>query len=43
MNAATLAAIVFVVFALGYRFYSRFLSEKIFALRDDGDEIVTLQ
>lgn len=35
MNAATLAAIVFVVFALGYRFYSRFLSEKIFALRDD--------
>ena len=35
MNAATLAIIVFVAFALGYRFYSRFLAEKIFALRDD--------
>lgn len=38
MNAATLAAIVFVVFVLGYRFYSGFLSEKIFAL--DPDEPV---
>lgn len=35
MNAVTLAAIVFVAFALGYRFYSKFLAEKIFALRDD--------
>ena len=32
MNAATLAALVFVVFALGYRFYSGFLSRQIFAL-----------
>lgn len=38
LNAATLAAIVFVVFVLGYRFYSGFLSEKIFAL--DPDEPV---
>lgn len=35
MNAATLAALVFVVFALGYRFYSRFLAERVFALRAD--------
>ncbi|MCZ6784521.1 MAG: carbon starvation protein A [Proteobacteria bacterium] len=35
MNAAVLAAIVFVAFALGYRFYSRFLSVKIFALAED--------
>lgn len=32
MNAATLAALVFVVFVLGYRFYSGFLSRQIFAL-----------
>lgn len=35
MNAATLAALVFVVFALGYRFYSGFLSRRIFALSPD--------
>jgi carbon starvation protein len=35
LNAALLAAIVFVVFALGYRFYSGFLSRRIFDLRDD--------
>ena len=35
MNAALLAGIVFVTFALGYRFYSKFLAEKIFELRDD--------
>ncbi|MED6336115.1 MAG: carbon starvation protein A [Planctomycetota bacterium] len=35
MNAALLAAIVFASFALGYRYYSRFLSEQIFALRED--------
>ncbi len=34
MNAALLAAIVFAFFALGYRFYSRFLAERVFALRD---------
>ena len=35
MNAALLAAITFVLFALGYRFYSRFLSDRIFALSED--------
>ncbi|MEE8580464.1 MAG: carbon starvation protein A [Myxococcota bacterium] len=35
MNAALLAGIVFAVFALGYRYYSRFLSREIFALADD--------
>lgn len=38
MNAATVAVVVFVVFALGYHFYSGFLSQKIFAL--DPDEPV---
>jgi carbon starvation protein len=32
MNAALLALIVFTAFAVGYRFYSRFLSTRIFAL-----------
>lgn len=35
MNAAILAAIAFVCFGLGYRFYSRFLAERIFELRAD--------
>jgi carbon starvation protein len=35
VNAALLALIVFVAFALGYRFYSRFLSQRIFALSED--------
>ena len=35
MNAALLAAIVFVAFALGYHFYSGFLSRRVFALRAD--------
>jgi len=35
MNAAVLAAIVFAAFALGYRFYSRFLAERIFMLGAD--------
>jgi carbon starvation protein len=35
VNAALLAALVFAFFGLGYRFYSRFLSEKIFHLADD--------
>ena len=35
MNAATLALIVFVVFTLGYRFYSKFLATRIFALSED--------
>ena len=35
MNAATLAAIVFVVFALGYRFYSGFLANSLYQLRED--------
>ncbi len=34
MNAALLALIGLVVFALGYRFYSKFLSEKIYQLSD---------
>lgn len=35
MNAAWLAIIVFAFFALGYRFYSRFLARKVFELSDD--------
>ncbi|MBW2240647.1 MAG: carbon starvation protein A [Deltaproteobacteria bacterium] len=35
MNAAVLALCVFAFFAVGYRFYSKFLSERIFALADD--------
>ncbi|MCP4038894.1 MAG: carbon starvation protein A, partial [bacterium] len=35
MNAALLAAIVLVAFALGYHFYSRFLANVIFQLDDD--------
>ena len=35
MNAALLAALVFALFALGYRFYSSFLSRRIFDLAAD--------
>ncbi|MFT5442424.1 MAG: carbon starvation protein [Myxococcota bacterium] len=35
MNSAVLAAIVLVAFALGYRFYSRFLADVIFQLREE--------
>ena len=35
MNAALLAVLTFTLFALGYRFYSGFLSEKIFGLAAD--------
>ncbi len=35
MNAALLAVIVLVAFALGYRFYSRFLTEVVFQLNAD--------
>jgi carbon starvation protein len=35
VNAALLAAITFALFAAGYRFYSRFLSRRIFALAED--------
>jgi carbon starvation protein len=35
MNAAVLAGLVFVAFALGYRFYSNFLARRIFALSED--------
>jgi len=35
MNAALLAILVFVGFALGYRFYSGFLARSLFALRED--------
>ncbi|MAG32126.1 MAG: carbon starvation protein A [Deltaproteobacteria bacterium] len=35
MNAATLAALVFVAFVLGYRVYARFLAQRIFALAED--------
>ena len=34
MNAALLACLVFVGFALGYRYYSRFLARRVFALSD---------
>ncbi len=35
MNAAVLAAIAFVGFGLGYRYYSRFLADRVFGLRPD--------
>jgi carbon starvation protein len=35
VNAALLAVVVFALFAVGYRIYGRFLSEKIFQLRAD--------
>jgi carbon starvation protein len=35
VNAAALAAVVFAFFALGYRYYSKFLSRRIFQLADD--------
>ena len=35
MNAALLALCTFAVFAVGYRFYARFLERTVFALRDD--------
>jgi carbon starvation protein len=38
MNAAVLALLVLVAFALGYRFYSRFLARKLFGL--DANERV---
>jgi len=41
MNAAVLAGIAFVAFALGYRFYSKFLGQRIFAL--GADELVPAQ
>ena len=37
MNAATLCLIVLTIFFLGYRFYSRFLSKRIFDLNDTLD------
>ena len=35
MNAAVLATVTLLAFAIGYRFYSRFLARKIFALSAD--------
>jgi carbon starvation protein len=35
MNAAVLALVVLAFFALGYRYYSRFLSRKLFELAED--------
>jgi carbon starvation protein len=35
MNAAILALVVFVLYALGYRFYSKYLAERVFRLRAD--------
>jgi carbon starvation protein len=35
LNAALLAVLVFASFAVGYRYYSRFLTERVFALRED--------
>ncbi len=35
MNAAVLAGLTFVLFGLGYRYYARFLAERVFALRAD--------
>lgn len=36
MNAALAAALCLIVYALGYRFYSGYLSSKIFALADEN-------
>lgn len=35
MNAAIAAAVALLVYALGYRFYSRYLAERVFELRPD--------
>jgi len=35
VNAALLATLVFASFAIGYRYYSRFLAERVFVLRAD--------
>ncbi len=35
MNAALLALCVFAIFAVGYRFYARFLGARVFALAED--------
>ncbi len=35
MNAALLAAVVFALFALGYRYYARFLADRVFGLSAD--------
>jgi carbon starvation protein len=35
VNAAWLAIATFAAFALAYRFYSKFLAERVSALRDD--------
>ncbi|MFQ5701580.1 MAG: carbon starvation CstA family protein, partial [Acidobacteriota bacterium] len=35
MNAAVVAVVVVASYLLGYRYYSRFLSEKVFGLRRD--------
>jgi len=35
VNAATLALVSLAIFALAYRFYSRFLAERVFQLRED--------
>ena len=44
MNSAVLAAIVFVAFGLGYRYYSRFLADRIFRLgADEPVPAVTLE
>jgi carbon starvation protein len=36
MNAATAAGLALVAYIIGYRFYSKFLAEKIFGLREDA-------
>ena len=35
MNAALLAGIAFAAFLLGYRYYSRFLADRVFDIRSD--------
>lgn len=42
MNAATLCLSVLLIFVFGYRFYSRFLSQKIFDLTDKTDTPASL-
>ncbi|MFW5968015.1 MAG: carbon starvation CstA family protein, partial [Persicimonas sp.] len=37
MNAAVAAAIAFAVYVAGYLIYSRYLSERVFELREEVD------
>ena len=36
MNAASAAGLALLVYFLGYRFYSKYLAEKVYSLREDA-------